>query len=92
MPLAVTEDYEESWTRTFNPTDRSATYLLSGDGELVWKSQGQLDAASFTRAVDEHVTAGERRRLRVVRLAVQPGDRAIDVISSIRNVLLHYPS
>ena len=79
VPLAVTEDYEESWTRAFNPTDRSATYLLSGDGELVWKSQGQLDAASLTRAVDEHVTAGDRRRLRVVRLAVQPGDRAIDV-------------
>ena len=74
VPLAVTEDYEESWTRTFSPTEGSATYLLKGDGELGWKSQGRLDAASLARAVDEHVTAGGRRRLRVIRMAVQPGD------------------
>jgi peroxiredoxin len=29
--------------------------------------------------VDEHVTAGGRRRLRVIRMAVQPGDPAIDI-------------
>ena len=79
VPLAVTEDYEESWTRTFSPTEGSATYLLKGDGELGWKSQGRLDAASLARAVDEHVTAGGRRRLRVIRMAVQPGDPAIDI-------------
>jgi hypothetical protein len=29
--------------------------------------------------VDEHVTAGGRRRLRVIRMVVQPGDPAIDI-------------
>jgi peroxiredoxin len=79
VPLAVTEDYEESWTRAFNPTDGSATYLLSGDGELVWKSQGRLDAASLTRGLDEHAIAGGRRRSRTVRLAVRPGEPALDL-------------
>jgi peroxiredoxin len=79
VALAVTEDYEGSWTRTFTPNDGSATYLVSGDGELIWKSPGPLDVASFTRAVDEHVTAGARQRLRVVRLNVRPGEPALEV-------------
>jgi AhpC/TSA family len=78
VPLAVTEDYEESWTRAFNSREGSATYLLSGDGELVWKSQDQLDVAPFAAVLDEYVTVGKRRRSRVVRLAVRPGEVALD--------------
>ena len=78
VALAVTEDYEESWTRAFNPTNGSTTYLLSGDGELVWKSQDQLEPAAFASLLDEHVTVGERRRSRVLRLAVRPGELALD--------------
>ena len=78
VPLAVTEDYEESWTRAFNPTDGSTTYLLSGDGELVWKSHEQLDAAAFASVLDQHVTVGVRRKSRVVRPAVRPGELALD--------------
>lgn len=79
VPLAVTEDYEESWSRAFNPTGGSASYLLSGDGELVWESQGRLDAASLTCVLNEHAIAGRRRRSHVVRLAVQPGEPALDL-------------
>ena len=78
VPLAVTEDYEESWTRAFNSTDGSTTYVLSGDGELVWKSRDQLNAAAFASVLDEYVTVGVRLRSRVVRLAVRPGELALD--------------
>ncbi|HEY5741372.1 MAG TPA: TlpA disulfide reductase family protein, partial [Terrimicrobiaceae bacterium] len=78
-PLAITEDYEESWSRAFEPTDGSATYLLSGQGKLVWKSTGPLDSASFASALDEHATAGLHRRSRMLHLAVRSGEPAPDL-------------
>jgi peroxiredoxin len=80
-PLIVTEDYEGSWTRAFDVTGGEATYLLSGEGELVWSHKGQLDAASLTAALDQHVTAHPRRlRSRAVGLAVHAGGPAPEVL------------
>jgi peroxiredoxin len=80
LPLVVTKDYEGSWTQAFGGTGAEATYLLSGEGELVWSHQGRLDIASLTTVLDQHVRAGSRRRSQPLRLAVQAGEPAPEIL------------
>jgi len=75
----VTEDYEEAWTRMFDVEKTPATYLMNAKGEYVWQQVGPLDARAFKAALDEHLISGSQPRSRVLRLAVKPGDRALDV-------------
>ena len=79
-PLVVTEDYEGSWTRAFDVAGGEATYLLSGEGELLWSYQGPLEAASLTAVLDQHVRAGPRRISRPLRLAVRAGQAAPELL------------
>ncbi len=78
--LAITEDYEDGWTRTFGVEGTPATYLMDANGDLVWQQAGALNAASFVGALDRHLIAGPRPRSRTLRPAMQPGDRAPDVL------------
>jgi peroxiredoxin len=80
-PLIVTEDYEGNWTRAFDVTGGDATFLLSGEGKLVWSYKDRLDAASLAAALDQHVRARPRRlRSRPVGLAVRAGGPAPEVL------------
>ena len=78
--LAVTEDYEGGWSRTFGIERPPATYIMNGKGECVWQQLGPLDGSSLRSALDQHLNSGPPVRLRPLRLAVQPGDRALDVL------------
>ncbi len=78
--LSTTEDYEGGWTRTFGVERTPATYLMNARGELVWQHLGSLDAAALAAALDQHLISGARPKPRLLRLAVQPGDRALDFL------------
>ena len=76
VPLAITEDYERSWTRAFGAATVPVTYLMSAGGDLVWHHTGPLQAAALTVALDGSAVAGRPPRPRLQRLAVQPGQSA----------------
>ena len=79
-PVVVTEDYERTWTQAFDVAGGEATYLLSGEGELVWSHKGPLNAPSLTAVLDDHVRAGTRRRSRPIKLAVRTEQRAPEML------------
>jgi peroxiredoxin len=80
VPLAVTEDYEGAWTKAFGTPSGSATYLMSPEGEIAWKEQGRLDANRLALALDQHATAGTRRRSRRLPIALRIGRPIPDLL------------
>ncbi|HEY3240699.1 MAG TPA: redoxin domain-containing protein, partial [Acidimicrobiia bacterium] len=79
-PLAVTEDYQEHWSQAFQPGDEPATFLMSAQGEVVWREVGPVQAASLAAALDEHATAGLRRQSVLLQPGVQVGEPAPEVL------------
>jgi peroxiredoxin len=77
VPLVITEDYVEGWTRTFGVTETPASYLVNARGEFVWK-EGSLDPERLAAALDEHLLPSQLRSPLPLRLTVQPGERALD--------------
>ena len=76
VPLAITEDYDASWSGAFGVAGAPATYLMSAGGEVAWNHRGQPDTAALAAALNEHVTAATRRRSRPPRAAVRIGAMA----------------
>jgi peroxiredoxin len=79
VPFVITEDYVEGWTRAFGVTETPASYLVNARGEFVWKQEGSLDPERLAAALDEHLMASQPRLPLPLRLAVQPGEPALDV-------------
>jgi peroxiredoxin len=75
-----TEDYESGWTRMFAAHEAPSTHIIDARGAAVWRQEGRVDAAALAAALDEHATPGVRPRSDLLRLAIQPGDRAPDVL------------
>lgn len=67
--LLLTEDDTGAWKRGFACSDLPATFLLSGQGELVWKQAGRLDGEALARAMDEHFASGRVPKFRSLRIA-----------------------
>ena len=82
--VTITEDYEGEWTRIFAAEKKTpATYLTNARGEYVWQHVGGLDTQSFGAALDEHVISGPPPEPQALRLAVDPGDPARDVLLEV---------
>jgi peroxiredoxin len=77
--LHVTQDDEGGWSRTFGVTKTPSFYLMNARRELAWKYEGELDSARLADALYEHLVEAAAARLRPLRLAVSPGDRAPEV-------------
>jgi peroxiredoxin len=77
-PLIITEDYVEGWTRTFGVAEAPASYIVNTRGEFVWKHEGKLDPNVLASALHKHLLPSQRRRALPMRLAVKPGERALD--------------
>ena len=78
-PLAITEDYEGSWTKAFKAPTGPITYVMNGTGDLPWQHAGALQAKALTAALDQHGSAGRRGQSRLMRLRVRPGEPAPDL-------------
>jgi peroxiredoxin len=78
VPLVITEDYVEGWTRTFGVRETPASYLVNARGEFVWKQDGMLDPEKLAAALDEHLLSSQPRPPLPLRLTVQPGEHALD--------------
>jgi peroxiredoxin len=78
--LHITEDYEGGWTQAFAATDRPSTHLINARGEFVWKQEGRLEAGRLAAALDEHLVPAPAPRSVLLRLTVQPGERAPDAV------------
>jgi peroxiredoxin len=78
-PLAITEDYEGSWTKAFKAPAGQITYVMNVAGDLPWQQAGELRAQALTAALDQHGSAGRRGRPSLMRLCVRPGDPAPDL-------------
>ena len=79
-PVAVTEDYEGGWTRALNVAARPSTYVISRHGRRLWHQPGPPDVVSLTAVLNKLSRAGEPRHSRLLRLAVQSGERAPDFL------------
>ena len=78
-PLAITEDYEGSWTKAFKAPAGPTTYVMNAAGDLPWQLAGPLRAQALTAALDECGSAGRRGRSSLMRLRVRPGEPAPDI-------------
>jgi peroxiredoxin len=78
--LHITEDYREGWTKLFAAGDGPSTYLLNARGEYVWKQEGKLDTRELAAGLDENLLPASAPRTVLLRLAVQPGERAPDAL------------
>jgi peroxiredoxin len=78
VPLVITEDYVEGWTRAFGVTETPASYLVNARGEFVWKQEGGLAPDKLAAALDEHLLPSRQRPPLPLRLSVQPGEAALD--------------
>ena len=76
--LHLTEDYAGGWTKTFAAPDGPSTHVINARGELVWKQEGRLEDGRLGAALDEHLLPAPPPRSVLLRLAVQPGERAPD--------------
>jgi peroxiredoxin len=79
-PIALTEDYEDGWSRAFGVHDKPSTYLMNAAGQLVWHQAGPLVPANLAAALDQHLTPGRQPRARLQRLAVRAGEPAPDFL------------
>jgi peroxiredoxin len=73
--LLLTQDDTGEWKRGFACRDLPATFLLNGQGELVWKQAGRLDGEALARAMDEHFASGRPPKFRSLRIASTAHDR-----------------
>jgi peroxiredoxin len=80
LPLVITENYEGSWTQAFSASGDVTTCLMGPEGEITWKEQGPLDPKRLAKALDEHATAGSRRRSRRPPIALRVGERIPDLL------------
>lgn len=78
VPLVITEDYAQSWSRVFGAGDGPATYLVNARGEFVWKDAGHMNPETLPRALDEQLLPSHLRPPQPVRLNVQVGELAPD--------------
>jgi peroxiredoxin len=78
VPLVITEDSVLGWTRAFGVRETPAVYLVNARGEFVWKQNGILDAAKLAPALDQYLLPSRHHPPRPLRLAVQPGEPALD--------------
>jgi peroxiredoxin len=76
--LRMTEDYAGGWTKAFAAPDGPSTYLINARGEFVWKQEGKLEGSRLAAALDEHLVPAPAPRSMLLRLTVQPGERAPD--------------
>jgi thiol-disulfide isomerase/thioredoxin len=74
--LVLTEDYTGGWNRAFGPGDLPATFLLNGQGDVVWKQAGMQEGEALAKAIDEHFASGRTPKFRRLHLASLPCERA----------------
>lgn len=76
--LAVTEDYEGSWSRAFGWEKGAATFVMNARGEFVGRQAGPPEG-SFLAELERRLLPGRPLRHRQLRLAVPEGECPPDV-------------
>lgn len=80
LAMALTEDYEGGWERSFDVRARPSTYLVTAEGELAWRDEGPAETAALTDALERHAAPVGALRQGWARPAVGPGDPAPDFL------------
>jgi peroxiredoxin len=80
VKLTLTEDYEGSWARLFGAGEGPAIFLMNALRHFVWRQEGRVRPEEIAAALDRHLISAPLPAARPVRLAIEPGDRAPDLL------------
>jgi hypothetical protein len=80
VKLTLTEDYQGSWARLFGAGEGPATFVMNALRHFVWGQEGRVRPDEIAAALDQHLISAPLPQARPVRLAVEPGERAPDVL------------
>jgi thiol-disulfide isomerase/thioredoxin len=80
VKLTLTEDYQGSWARLFGAGEGPATFVINALRHFVWRQEGRVRPEEIAAALDQHLISAPLPAARPVRLAIEPGERAPDVL------------
>lgn len=80
LAIALTEDYEQSWSRGYGVDQTPLTLLLGKDRQPAWAQSGPVDASTLASVVAQHIAPTDRHEWRLLRPGVPSGEPAPDLL------------
>jgi len=78
VPVHVTEDNEDGWTRIFAVRKQPSAYLINARREFVWKHEGEADPAQWAEALDRNLSRTSAPQFRPLKVNLSHGELAPD--------------
>jgi len=79
VSLRFAEDYNGTWSRTFDAKGGPTTFLINARGEYVWKQDGEPDADELAAALKKYALPARGMEPGLLNMGLRPGDAMPDI-------------